>query len=185
MATHNTASDAANTAVRAFLTKVGEYYLKRGFNTGTGQGEKDWKRICNEVFEGKCAYCGRQNVKLQMDHLIMFNTSQAGLHHPGNIVPVCKSCNNRQKNDDKSYMNWEEQLEIICKKKGQMNKIKERKSNILYHIRSEKYPNLTIEEKHAIRVVAETLYTDIKNGVEKSLDLYKKLDESFVTKKNK
>ena len=36
MAIYNTASDAANTAVRAFLTKVGEFYLGRTFNTGTG-----------------------------------------------------------------------------------------------------------------------------------------------------
>ena len=27
MTTYNTGADAANTAVRAFLTKVGEYYL--------------------------------------------------------------------------------------------------------------------------------------------------------------
>ena len=37
MAIYNTASDYANTAIRAFLTKVGEYYLDK-FNTGSGKG---------------------------------------------------------------------------------------------------------------------------------------------------
>ncbi|CAE6902108.1 HNH nucleases [Vibrio sp. B1FIG11] len=37
MAIYNTASDSANTAVRAFLTKVGEHYLGHSFNTGSGK----------------------------------------------------------------------------------------------------------------------------------------------------
>ncbi len=45
MAIYNTASDTANTAVRAFLTKVGEFYLGRSFNTGSGKGKADWERI--------------------------------------------------------------------------------------------------------------------------------------------
>ena len=36
MAIYNTPADAANTAVRAFLTKVGEFYLDRSFNTASG-----------------------------------------------------------------------------------------------------------------------------------------------------
>ena len=40
MATYNTPSDAANTMVRAFLTKVGESYLDHSFNTANGKGKK-------------------------------------------------------------------------------------------------------------------------------------------------
>jgi len=40
MTTHNTASDAANTAVRAYLTTLGEKYLGHGFNTGSGKGKQ-------------------------------------------------------------------------------------------------------------------------------------------------
>jgi len=41
MAKYNTGNDSANTAVRAFLTQVGEFYLgdrstKVKFNTGSG-----------------------------------------------------------------------------------------------------------------------------------------------------
>ena len=38
MTTYNTGSDSANTSVRAFLTKIGEFYLNRSFNTATGKG---------------------------------------------------------------------------------------------------------------------------------------------------
>jgi hypothetical protein len=44
MATYNISSDASNTAVRVFLTKVGEFYLGRSFNTGSRKGKKDWKK---------------------------------------------------------------------------------------------------------------------------------------------
>jgi hypothetical protein len=59
MAIHNTSADAANTAVRAFLTEVGETYWSKIFNTGTGSGKKIWEQIKNEVFNGCCCYCGR------------------------------------------------------------------------------------------------------------------------------
>ena len=44
MAKYNTSSDAANTMVRAFLTKVGESYLKHPFNTTNGKGKKFGKK---------------------------------------------------------------------------------------------------------------------------------------------
>jgi uncharacterized protein YceK len=40
MTTHNTASDAADTAVRAYSTTLGEKYLGHGFNTGSGKGKQ-------------------------------------------------------------------------------------------------------------------------------------------------
>ena len=47
MAIYNTASDAANTAVRAFLAK-GVSFI---FNTGSGKGKADWERIRDDVFK--------------------------------------------------------------------------------------------------------------------------------------
>ena len=40
MTTHNTASDAADTAVRAYSTTLGEKHLGHGFNTGSGKGKQ-------------------------------------------------------------------------------------------------------------------------------------------------
>jgi len=60
MATFNTQYDSANTAVRALLTKIGEYYLGRTFNTAiNGRAKEDWNIIKDEIFEGKCAFCGK------------------------------------------------------------------------------------------------------------------------------
>ena len=45
MAIYNTGSDAANTMVRAFLTKIGESYLNHSFNTGSGKDKEIWQGI--------------------------------------------------------------------------------------------------------------------------------------------
>lgn len=180
MAIYNTASDAANTAVRSFLTKVGEHYLGRIFNTGSGQGKRDWLRIRDEVFEGKCAYCEETPVALQIEHLLMFNRSEYGLHHPGNVAPCCKGCNKRQRKPDKTYVDWIEHLELICSSRNEINLFEERKNKILTHIRNENYPELNENEQQAIRVIANSLYENIKLESEKSLNMYRELDEAFV-----
>ena len=77
MAIYNTDSDSENTAVRAFLTKVGEKYLGRRFNIGSGWGKKKWLQIKEITFQNRCAYCGIQN-QLQMEHLVMFNRNHCG-----------------------------------------------------------------------------------------------------------
>jgi hypothetical protein len=180
MAIYNTPSDAANTAVRSFLTKVGEYYLGRTFNTGGGTSKRDWERIRDHVFEGACAYCGTSEEPLQMEHLFMFNREEYGLHHPGNIVPCCKICNKREKVDGK-YVNWEKQLQIICERmKCDHLVFVTRLHKIKMHMASEAYPQLSNSERHAIRVIAESLYENIKLESEKSLSMYKNLDAAFV-----
>ena len=180
MAIYNTSADAANTAIRAFLTKVGEFYLGRSFNTGSGKGKADWERIRDVVFECSCAYCGESGKALQIEHLIMFNRTEYGLHHPGNIVPCCKACNKRERKSDKSFTNWLEHLEIVCKRRNELNLFKSRKLKIESSISDEGYPNLDDKEKHAIRVIANSLYENIKSESSKSLELYKQLDEAFV-----
>lgn len=180
MAVYNSPSDAANTAVRSFLTQVGEYYLKHSFNTGSGKGKKIWESIRDEDFQSCCAYCGQHSNSLQIEHLLMFNRTEFGLHHPGNIVPCCKSCNKRERNEDASYMNWEDHLSKICKLRSEHDEYENRKQKINSNIRKYGYPNLSINESHAIRVIANSLYENIKTEAEKSLSLYKQLDEAFV-----
>jgi hypothetical protein len=177
MAVYNTPSDAANTAVRAFLTAVGELYYEGSFNTGSGKGKEVWQRIQTD-FGSACAYCGKQE-RLQIEHLIMFNRAEYGLHHPGNIVPVCKACNERGKDADKKYVSWSDQLAEKCGgEKSQAYAA--RKARIEEHIQKYKYPVLSQQEKHAIAVIAESLYDNIKAEADKSLRMYKKLDEAFV-----
>lgn len=174
MAVYNTDSDSANTAVRAFLTKVGEYYLEETFNTTSSKGKKIWEEIKLE-FEYKCAYCGVSD-KLEIEHLIMFNREECGLHHPGNIVPICKNCNKSRKKKNNKYISWDEHLKEKCTHK----EYNLRKNKIEKHISKYEYPKLTDNEIKAIKVIANSLYDNIKNEVDKSLKLYKKLDEAFI-----
>ncbi|MCH8032460.1 MAG: HNH endonuclease [Bacteroidetes bacterium] len=181
MASHNTVFDAANTAVRAFLTKLGEYYLGRNYNTGSGRAKVEWEKIREIIFEGRCAYCGKRDSKLQVDHLIMFNRTQFGLHHPGNIVPSCSKCNNRSKHSSGSYNNWEDHLSFICERNEEPHKFHERWKKIKLHITEGEfaYPKLTEEEIKAIRIIANDLYESIKTEFYHSIELYKELDSAF------
>jgi len=183
MTVYNTPSDSANTAVRAFLTKVGEYYLGHSFNTSSGLGKKTWQKIREKRFRGRCAYCNKKDQQLQIEHLIMFNKTEYGLHHPGNVVPCCIKCNKREKRSDKTYMDWEEHLKDICEKNNEVDAFKKRKGAIISHMKEKNYPVLTLEEKHAIEVIAKSLYENIKMESEKSLMLYKKLDDTFIESK--
>lgn len=177
MAVYNTPSDAANTAVRALLSSVGELYYKSSFNTGSGKGKDVWVKIQAE-FGNACAYCGKLE-RLQIEHLIMFNRYEYGLHHPGNIVPVCKSCNEWGKDLHKKYISWSEQLSVRCGGKDSSAYV-QRKAMIDQHILKYEYPILSQQERHAIAVIAESLYENIKAESEKSLRMYSKLDEVFV-----
>lgn len=180
MAVYNTSSDSANTAVRAFLTKVGEHYLGHSFNTASGKGKAIWHSIRDDSFEACCAYCGEQSHPLQIEHVLMFNRAEFGLHHPGNTVPCCKSCNKRERLADKTYCNWEQHLQKVCSSRDEAHQFNARRQKILENFQRFNYPNLNQNEQHAIRVIANSLYENIKTESEKSLDLYKQLDEAFV-----
>lgn len=182
MSIYNTPADAANTAVRAYLTKIGEYYRGCNFNTGSGKGQKDWQKIKNEIFNGECAYCGTPDSNLQMEHLIMFNRTDFGLHHPGNIVPVCKKCNSRSKKENGNYNNWEDHLSYICEINNARELFHKRWNRIRQHQKEGEfaYPELSKEERESIRIIANNLYEKIKAEFENSITLYKELDKTFT-----
>ena len=180
MTTYNTSADSANTNVRAFLTKVGEFYLGRSFNTSSGWGKKHWEKIKTETFDSRCAYCHNKG-KLHIEHLIMFNNEQCGLHHPGNIVPCCPKCNQRKKdNDTKKYIQWVDQLEAIC---NSIDEFKSRKKVILTHIKNEKYPNLTDDEINALRAVGIHLYSLTKSLFDSSFEFFKNVDITLLKRR--
>jgi hypothetical protein len=184
MAVYNTSSDSANTAVRAFLTKVGEYYFGKTYNTTSGKSKKIYERIRDEIFASKCAYCGTGSTKLQTEHIVMFNREQFGLHHPGNTIPTCPSCNKRRRGEDGKYLEWKDHLEIICRENNDLDSFFKRRDKIKAHIDNGefKYPILNEAEQHAIRVIANSLYENIKTEGEKSLKMYEELDKAFVKK---
>ena len=81
-----------NTAVRSLLTKIGEYYLKKVLTLPQVMEKKNGERIKYDVFNNKCAYCNADDQKLQIEHLIMFNRTEYGLHHPEMLYLPAVNC---------------------------------------------------------------------------------------------
>tara|TARA_B100000787_G_C16180779_1_gene291678 strand:+ start:197 stop:748 length:552 start_codon:yes stop_codon:yes gene_type:complete len=182
MASHNTGSDSANTNVRAFLTKIGAHYLGRSFNHSAGSAKRHWRKIVEETFNSKCAYCGisETKVKLTMEHLIMFNRTECGLHHPGNVVPCCTPCNKREKNKEKKFVGWEKHLKFICQ--DNKENIQKRKKTITQHIKNEKYPKLSENEISALKAIAKHLYSSTQGELDKAFLLFTDIDKTIVNK---
>ena len=63
---------------------------------------EQWQEILVE-HEHKCAYCGRSDVPMTMDHIVPL--SKGGLHTKENITTACMSCNSGKK--DKSKEEYE------------------------------------------------------------------------------
>ena len=73
----------------------GETARARRLNVDAGFMADDWIAKLNE-YDHKCAYCGRDDVPLEQDHIIPL--SKGGLHCWANIVPACRSCNCKKNN---------------------------------------------------------------------------------------
>jgi hypothetical protein len=183
MTTHNTGSDAANTAVRAYLTTLGEKYLGHGFNTGSGKGKHIWTAI-KDSFGNRCAYCDQEPSRLTMEHLVSFNRSEGGLHHPGNIVPCCPECNRRRKEDGRE-VDWRTHLaDIIERHEHSVTTLRARQRKIEDHVSDFGHPNLSDDEMAAIRTIAQSTYDAVAREVKRGTDLYWAIHESMINKSN-
>ena len=133
MAIHNAGSDSAKTIVRAYLIKIGGSYLNNLYNSRSVKGKEIWRNIKHK-FENKCAFCGEEFSEITIEHWIMFNRTECGLHHHGNIFPSCKSYNKRIRDkESKAYVSWEEHLKTKC---DSSEEFKLRKEKISSHINS-------------------------------------------------
>ncbi|MBU0485144.1 MAG: HNH endonuclease [Proteobacteria bacterium] len=67
-----------------------------------------WK---SKIGQGCCYYCGQQvgGGELTMDHIVPL--SRGGKSTKANLVPTCKSCNNKKKT--MLPLEWEEYMENI------------------------------------------------------------------------
>ena len=181
MTTHNTASDAANTAVRAYLTALGAKYLGHSFDTGGGKGKKLWLQIQKE-FGHRCCYCDNEVQSPTREHLNSFNKTAGGLHHPGNVVPCCRACNRRRKNDGME-VDWQTHLQDIVERDGHsITTLRERQHRIEKHIKEYEHPNLSDDEMAAICTIAESLYDAVSREVHRGTELYWAIHESMISK---
>ena len=180
MASNPTPSDASNTAVRFLLRKAGSLHLKGMYNHKTSWGKDVWEEIVTEVFSSECAFCGVQAAyydgKFELEHLEGLNKTELGLHHPGNTVPVCKSCNLRTRKGN-VYANWEEHLEVVCSKNGDEDIIEERRERIWRHMNEGKWklPMRTLLARKEIGRAAQHLYEDISRDCKIAVERYEKL----------
>ena len=66
-----------------------------------------------QEFNNTCAYCGADNVDLQIEHLLPI--SRGGAHVLSNIVPACSGCNYSKRNHDVEL--WYKSQDFFCKKR--------------------------------------------------------------------
>lgn len=57
--------------------------------------KRQWEEVLSE-HGNFCHYCGRDDVRMTMDHVIPL--SKGGNHTKSNIVPACLSCNSKKNN---------------------------------------------------------------------------------------
>lgn len=57
---------------------------------------KDQWELTLTIFENRCAYCGREDEKMQQEHFIPVDLR--GSYSIGNIIPACKPCNSSKRN---------------------------------------------------------------------------------------
>ena len=153
---------ARNLIVRSFLREVGKVPNEPYFDHSSKKGKKVWDRI-KKRFNQKCAYCGKRDDELEMEHLIMLNRQQGGLHHPGNVVPACKECNKREKDDaNERYLDWEKHLNNIKKSdRGSNIDVATQINNIKDHMKCENYPYIGEVTQKSIIKLAECLYKEV------------------------
>ena len=92
-----------------FISYVTEEELKRErARSREIRNSQWWKR---RLSEGRCYYCGEEfsPAELSMDHVVPL--IRGGKSTKGNVVPACKSCNNKKKHLLPSE--WEEYLERL------------------------------------------------------------------------
>lgn len=59
---------------------------------------------------GRCCYCNRKVANLTMDHVVPI--SAGGLHREDNIVPACRPCNSRKK--DQAPLHFAAKMGRLC-----------------------------------------------------------------------
>ena len=183
VAKNPTPSDASNTAVRFLLRKAGSMTLPSMYDTTRGWGKEAWKDIVTNTFRGECAYCGAVGQKLEVEHLMITNRSQVGIHHPGNTVPCCKSCNRRKRipGSQTEFDSWEVHLKKICEGAGEGSKFQERYDRIAKHMNEGEYklPLNNEAALEAVRFITEDLYKEISHNCKRAVEKYENLLERF------
>ena len=110
----------------------------------------------------------------------MFNFTQCGLQHPGNVVPSCSSCNSNRKKSkqpghdvpvwakekgiiksgEAGYYTWRQQVAL---KSDDYDTYKKRKEKITDHI--QRYDQYDSGPNHALQAIAKELYDSVTKAI--------------------
>ena len=87
-----------------FITEVGEEEIRRERQKAKELRKSQWWKRRRSA--GKCHYCGNKVSprELTMDHIVPI--VRGGKSTKGNVVPACKTCNNKKKHS--LLMDWED-----------------------------------------------------------------------------
>ena len=83
--------------------KIRNYSQRRRARIAGNGGEltlEEWNAIL-DFYGHKCLCCGRDNVKLTIDHVVPI--FQGGKHSADNVQPLCGPCNSRKKDKHIDY----------------------------------------------------------------------------------
>lgn len=84
----NAIGNAQNAFVRTILSSIGTESFS----------QKDWEAT-KAYFAHRCSYCGAET-DLVIEHAIPINREGLGEHRLGNLVPSCRSCNDKKGSKD-------------------------------------------------------------------------------------
>lgn len=152
------ATFSANQSVRAFLAEIGGLYHKGKIydHKRAGWGLEEWQDIV-EKFEKKCIYCGQGDTPLSVEHLIECNRFCGGLHHPGNTVPACSSCNNsRHAKNAKDRTSWQEHLKSKWTDKTTLSN---QEAKLSSHLDTQ-YPKISSTASRELIAICQKIYKE-------------------------
>lgn len=101
---------------------------------------------------------------MTVDHLIMFNREQYGLHHLSNGAPSRQKCNTQTKDKKGVYVDRRSHLRAVCDRNRESAQFGEREAVIEEHMKNGQYKHaiLSRSEEDSIRIIAESIYTSVK-----------------------
>ncbi len=81
--------------IKPFIIEVSEGEVSKEKRKARALRKTRWWK--QRLAQGTCYYCGRQSppAELTMDHVVP--VIRGGKSTRGNVVPVCKECNNKKK----------------------------------------------------------------------------------------
>ena len=147
--------NAQNLSIRYILSNLGN----ESFN------ENDWEET-KKYFDNKCAYCGSSDA-LEIDHAVPINKTNMGEHRLGNMIPSCKSCNNKKA--DKDYE------EFLKDKDYAIEKIEKIKA----YMDSRKY--VPIENNEQLKIILNTAHQEISDVAKRYIKL---INDLFINNKD-